>query len=97
MRALVGEERKDRAMSSHVWTVAIVFASAALARRALRSTRRRVAWNAEAAPLADLEYRQPRSAAGVVAGVVPAAELDELHDVASELGAAFVVERPVAE
>jgi hypothetical protein len=86
------------AMSSHVWTVAVVFASAELARSALQSIRRhQIAWNAEAAPLADLDYPQPRSAAGVVAGVVPAAELDELHYLASELGGAFVVERPTAE
>jgi hypothetical protein len=85
-------------MSGHVWTVAVVFASAALARSALRAIRRHhIAWHAEAAPLADLDYRQPPSAAGVVAGVVPAAQLDELHHVASELGGAFVVERPVAE
>jgi hypothetical protein len=80
-------------MSSHLWTVAIVFASAVLARSALRAIRGRIAWNAEAAPLADLDYRQPASA-GVVAGTVPAGELPELHRLASEFGGSIVVERP---
>jgi hypothetical protein len=83
-------------MSSDVWTVAIVFASPLLARSAMRAMRGRITWNAEAAPLAPVDYQQPASA-GVVAGTVPAGELPELHRLASEFGGSFVVERPAEE
>lgn len=84
-------------MSGHLWTIAVVFASAALARSARGAMRQRVGWNAEAAPLGDLDYSHPPSTTGVLAGQVPTDKRDELHRLASELGGRVLLERPAEE
>lgn len=84
-------------MSNHLWRIAIVFASAALARSALKDDATGVGWNAEAAPLGDLDYSHPPSTSSIVAGRVLSAQREEIHRLASELGGHVLLEQPAEE